>query len=85
MDGCWSSAFRTPDWRRREPIHVAPVAASAITARVGHLMEVMHVVVDRRAWLVRASFYLIDATRLALPRSVSDLARNWHDQDDEGA
>jgi hypothetical protein len=48
-------------------------------------MEVMHVVVDRRAWLVRASFYLIDATRLALPRSVSDLARNWHDQDDEGA
>jgi hypothetical protein len=48
-------------------------------------MEVMHVVVDRRAWLVRSSFYLIDATRLALPRSVSDLARNWHDQDDEGA
>jgi len=47
-------------------------------------MEVVVVIADRPGGLVGGSFDVIDAARLALAnRPVSDLARNWHDEDEE--
>jgi hypothetical protein len=63
---------------------IAPVATSAMTEDLGHMMEVMVVVVVRRGWLIGGSFDLIDMARVALPMGrVSDLARKWHDDDDD--
>jgi hypothetical protein len=46
-----------------------------MTEGIRHVKEVMVVMVDRRGWLIGASFDLIDAARLALP---INRFRIWH-------
>jgi len=57
---------------------------SAITARIGRVMEVIDVVVDRRGSPVGGRLDVIGVTHRRCQSAGSRLARMWHEEHDEG-